>query len=111
MLEELLGDAHGDDEQLTALSEGIGEALDLPLDVHVVGEPLSLLAVNYDGNARRGFIGRCRREDTKTRDKKLEEAYSRHFVWPGKGSFRPPRSHSTTQEPASPSTDNQRRDS
>ena len=27
---------------------------------------------------------------TKTGDQKVEEAYSRHFVWPGKGSFRPP---------------------
>jgi hypothetical protein len=27
---------------------------------------------------------------TKTGDSKLEEAYSRHFVWPGKGSFHPP---------------------
>jgi len=27
---------------------------------------------------------------TKTGDKGLEEAYSRHFVWPGKGPFYPP---------------------
>ena len=30
---------------------------------------------------------------TKTGDKKLEEAYSRHFVWPGKGPFHPPGEH------------------
>ena len=29
---------------------------------------------------------------TKTGDPKLEEAYSRHFVWPGKGPFHPPAS-------------------
>lgn len=29
---------------------------------------------------------------TKTGDSKLEEAYSRHFVWPGKGPFHPPAS-------------------
>ena len=63
LLEEMLVDAYGDDEQLTALAEGIGDALDFPLDVHVVGEPLSLLAVDYDGNARRGIVARCRRED------------------------------------------------
>jgi hypothetical protein len=28
---------------------------------------------------------------TKTGDGRLEEAYSRHFVWPGKGPFHPPR--------------------
>jgi hypothetical protein len=27
---------------------------------------------------------------TKTGDPKLEEAYARHFVWPGKGQFHPP---------------------
>lgn len=27
---------------------------------------------------------------TKTGDRKLEKAYSRHFVWPGKGPFHPP---------------------
>ncbi len=27
---------------------------------------------------------------TKTGDPKLEEAYTRHFVWPGKGPFHPP---------------------
>ncbi len=29
---------------------------------------------------------------TKTADPKLEEAYARHFVWPGKGPFHPPAS-------------------
>lgn len=29
---------------------------------------------------------------TKTGDPNLEEAYSRHFVWPGKGPFHPPES-------------------
>ena len=63
LLEELLVDAYGDDEQLTALAQGIGDALDLPLDVHVVGEPVSLLAVDYEGNERRGIVARCRGED------------------------------------------------
>jgi hypothetical protein len=63
LLEELLVDACGDDEQLTAIREGIVGALDLPVDVHVVGEPLSLIAVDYNGNPRRGLVARCRRED------------------------------------------------
>ena len=63
LLDEMLVDAYGDDEQLTALAEGIGDALEFPLDVHVVGEPLSLVAVDFDGNARRGIVARCRRED------------------------------------------------
>ena len=34
---------------------------------------------------------------TKTGDPNLEEAYSRHFVWPGKGPFHPPASHGKSQ--------------
>lgn len=63
LLEGMLVDAHGDDEQLWALREGIEEGLDLPMDVHVVGEPLSLIAVDYDGNPRRGLTARCLRDD------------------------------------------------
>ncbi len=33
---------------------------------------------------------------TKTGDPKLEEAYARHFVWPGKEPFHPPASRQTT---------------
>jgi hypothetical protein len=33
---------------------------------------------------------------TKTGDPKLEEAYARHFVWPGKGPFHPPQPRKTT---------------
>jgi hypothetical protein len=32
---------------------------------------------------------------TKTGDPKLEEAYARHFVWPGKGPFHPPANKET----------------
>jgi hypothetical protein len=32
---------------------------------------------------------------TKTGDARLEEAYARHFVWPGKGPFHPPASQET----------------
>jgi len=63
LLEAMLVDAHGDDEQLSALREGIEEGLVLPMDVHVVGEPFSLMAVDYDGNPRRGLTARCLCED------------------------------------------------
>lgn len=41
---------------------------------------------------------------TKTGDKKLEEAYSLHFVWPGKGPFRAPELRQTAVTPAHVST-------
>ena len=39
---------------------------------------------------RRGKGPKQRLRFTKTGDGKLEEAYSLHFVWPGKGPFHPP---------------------
>ena len=42
---------------------------------------------------------------TKTGDGKLEEAYSRHFVWPGKGPFHPPLSKEEPTSTAVPERD------
>lgn len=39
---------------------------------------------------------------TKTGDAKLEEAYARHFVWPGKGPFHPPAARGEREELAGP---------
>lgn len=63
LLEEILVDAFGDDEQLRAFRQAFSDRVALPMDAHVVGEPLSLLAVDYDGNTRRGLTARCRRDD------------------------------------------------
>lgn len=63
LLGQIVGEAPDDDGQLWALHHAIKAAVALPLDVHVVGEPMVLVAVEYDGNARRGLVARCRRED------------------------------------------------
>ena len=62
-LDQILANVQGDDAQLRALHRGISDGLALPADVHVMGEPVSLVAVDYDGNARRGLVACCRRED------------------------------------------------
>lgn len=63
LLPKLTADAGGDDAQLAALARSIDEALEVPVDVHVVGEPLALLAIDYAGSPRRGIVARCRREN------------------------------------------------
>jgi hypothetical protein len=63
LLGQILGEARDENEQLGALHRAIEAAVALPLDVHVIGEPLVIVAVEYDGNARRGLVARCRRED------------------------------------------------
>jgi hypothetical protein len=35
----------------------------LPVDGFVIGEPVSVVAIDYDGNERRGLTARCRREE------------------------------------------------
>lgn len=62
LLEQILTDAYGDDEQLGALREAFQDA-GLPTDGLVIGEPVSVVQIDYDGNERRGLTARCRRED------------------------------------------------
>ena len=63
MIEEITVDAYGDDEKLWAFLQAIGDNVELPADGFVIGEPVSVIDVDYDGNERRGLTARCRRED------------------------------------------------
>ena len=60
---EITLDANGDDEKYRAFRQAFEENIELPADGFVIGEPVSVIAVDYDGNARRGLTARCRRED------------------------------------------------
>ena len=48
------------------------------------------LVPSTTANMRWGKGPKRRLRFTRTGDSKVEEAYSRHFVWPGKGPFHPP---------------------
>ena len=63
LIAEITTDAHGDDEQLWAFHQALEDGVDLPCDAFVIGEPVSVVAFDYDGNQRRGIVVRCRRED------------------------------------------------
>ena len=63
LIEEITIDAYGDDEQLWAFRQAFEDEVELPADGFVIGEPVSVIAVDYDGNERRGLTARCRRED------------------------------------------------
>lgn len=54
---------NSDDEQLRAIHRALQEGADLPCDAFVIGEPVSVIGFDYDGNQRRGLVARCRRED------------------------------------------------
>ena len=57
LIEKLIVDAHGDDEQLRALHGGIAGAIDLPLDVHVIGsDNQGIRGVLPDVRAREAWV-------------------------------------------------------
>jgi hypothetical protein len=78
------------DEQLWALHQAFSGRFGRAMDAQVVGEPLSLLAVDYDGNARRGLTARCRREDGSEYRVALADRPDQAVGWrinPGSGSW------------------------
>ena len=65
LLDEILIDAYGDDEQLWAIRQAFEDNVKVPVDVFVTGEPVELVAIDYDGNTRRGLTAKCRRQDAR----------------------------------------------
>ena len=63
LLDEILVDAYGDDEQLWAFRQVIEDNVELPADAFVIGESVSIIAIDYDGNSRRELTARCNRAD------------------------------------------------
>jgi hypothetical protein len=63
LIEEITVDAYGDDEQLWAFRQAFEDDVSLPADGFGIGEPVSVVEIDYDGNERRGLTAKCRRED------------------------------------------------
>ena len=63
LIEEITVDAYGDDEGLWAFRQVFEDDVNLPADGFVIGEPVSVVEIDYDGNERRGLTAKCRRED------------------------------------------------
>jgi hypothetical protein len=61
-IDKILVDAYGDEEQLWAFRQVFEDQVALPAEAFVIGEPVTVLAIDYDGNQRRGLTARCRRE-------------------------------------------------
>ena len=63
LIEEITVDASGDGEVLEAFRQAFEDDVTVPCDGFVIGEPVSVVGFDYDGNARRGLTARCRRGD------------------------------------------------
>jgi hypothetical protein len=63
LIERITADAYSDDEQLWAFQQAFQDGVSLPCDAFVIGESVSVVAFDYDGNERRGLTARCRLAD------------------------------------------------
>jgi len=63
LIEEITVDAYGEDEQLWAFRQAFEDDVNLPADAFVIGEPVSVVEIDYDGNERRGLTAKCQRDD------------------------------------------------
>ena len=63
LIEEIIVDAHGDDEQLWAFRQAFEDHVALPAEAFVVGEPVTVMTIDYNGNERRGLTASCQREE------------------------------------------------
>jgi len=60
LIEEIIVDANGDDEQLRAFRQAFEDNIDLPCEATVAGEPVRVIKFDYDGNVRRGLTADLR---------------------------------------------------
>jgi hypothetical protein len=71
LIEEIVVDAYGEDEQISAFATVLGDEIPLPCEATVLGIPVQVLEIDYGGEPPR-VVARCRR-DTYTQDLDLTE--------------------------------------
>lgn len=63
IIEQIITQATGDDEVLRAFVQLLKDNVRLPADGFVIGEPVLVTAIEYNGNGRRGLTAGIRREN------------------------------------------------
>ena len=63
LIDEIIVDAYGEDEQLWAFRQAIEDEVSLPAGGFVIGQPVFVVEIDYEGNKRRGLTAKCRWED------------------------------------------------
>lgn len=61
IVESIIVDAYGSDEQLTAFLTVFDEEVDLPCAAQILGVDVEVVAFDLEGDERRGLVARCRR--------------------------------------------------
>ena len=63
IIDELTVEARDDDERIWNFQQALQKHIWLPCDGFVIGEPVTVIKFNYDGNQRRAVTATCRRSD------------------------------------------------
>ena len=63
LIDEFTVESAGDDERILAFLQALEKHVALPCDGFVIGEPVSVVKFDYQGNQRRGLTAKCRRMD------------------------------------------------
>jgi hypothetical protein len=63
LIDELTAEAGGDDERFRAFQQACKANIVMPCEAFVIGEPVSLIGIDYEWNQRRGLTVTCRRVD------------------------------------------------
>ncbi|MHB1445037.1 MAG: hypothetical protein ACYCZV_05165 [Acidimicrobiales bacterium] len=61
LLEEILVDAYGDSEQLTSFEDAFTGSVRFPFPASIVGTPVEVVRVVFEGAERQGLTAECRR--------------------------------------------------
>ncbi len=62
LIERVIVDAYGDDEQLTAFEQWFDDTATFPFAARIVGVEVAVTAIEYRGDERRGLEAICSRE-------------------------------------------------
>src|ERR1035441_2409215 len=63
LIDEIIVDAYGYDEQLEAFRQATEDSAPLPMDGVVSGSPVKVISFDYDGDERRSLTAQCRWEN------------------------------------------------
>ena len=63
LIDELTAEAGSDGEQIWNFQQALQKHIWLPCEGFVIGERVSVIAFEYDGNERRAVTATCRRAD------------------------------------------------
>jgi tetratricopeptide (TPR) repeat protein len=67
LIDEILVDAYGESEQLTAFEQAFEESARFPFPASIVGVSVDVVRIEFDGDERHGLTAHCRREGEKHR--------------------------------------------